>query len=76
MIGKTSRSKVVVVKRYVLIFVIVGQSLEGGRSGRRDLVDGGGHDIEVIRVDMGACAPGVTAEGDNRSKATVPKGTI
>ena len=38
-------------------------------------MDGSGHDVEVIRVDMGACAPGVTAERNNRSEATVPIGT-
>ena len=38
-------------------------------------MDRGGHGVKVIRVNMGACAPGVTAERDNRSESTVPRGT-
>ena len=39
------------------------------------MMDRSGHGVKVIRVDMGACAPGVTAERDNRSEATIPRGT-
>ena len=38
-------------------------------------MDESGHGVEVIRVNMGACAPGVAAERNNRSEATVPRGT-
>ena len=38
-------------------------------------MDGSGHDVKVIRVNMGACATGVTAERDSRSKSTVLRGT-
>ena len=75
MLCRTSRGKVIVVESDVVIIVFVGKSLEGGRSGQRNLVDRSGHDIEVIRIDMGACDPGVTAERNNKSKATVPRGT-
>ena len=37
-------------------------------------MDGGSHGVKVIRVNMGACASGVTAERDNRSEANVHRG--
>ena len=37
-------------------------------------MDRGSHCVEVIRVNMGACAPVVAAERNNRSKITVSKG--
>ena len=62
-LDRTSRHKVVVVEVYVVFIFFVGKSLKSSRSKQRDLVNSGGHGVELIRVNMGVCAPGITAKG-------------